>query len=174
MLARLRTPRRSPHPAQHCSLRKIEAKHFQFAVDARCTPCRIFRYHTKDQIAQFLADAFSARANSTPREPRPIQLEPCPVPANNSFWVDEDQRVPPFRPKPPQDHPEQLVTSRDQRAMTPLLQNDKLLAKAKFSSNRSLRERKRRIKRTAKDLSRQSMTSVSYGQTRTRADLPTH
>src|SRR4051794_15871221 len=45
--------------------------------------------------------------------------------------------------------------------------------RAKFSSNRSLRERKRRIKRTAKDLSRQSMTSVSYGQTRTRADLPT-
>src|ERR1700694_1570665 len=129
-LGRLRTPRRPPHPAQHGSLRKIEAKHFQFAVDARCAPGSIFRDHAKDEIAQFLADAFSARANSTPREPRPIQLEPCTVPANNSLWLDEDQRVPPFRPEPAQDHPEQLVGSRDQRARIPLLQNDKLLAKS--------------------------------------------
>src|ERR1700676_4603069 len=129
-LGRLRTPRPSPHPAQYGSLRKIEAKHFQFAVDARCAPCGVFRDHAKDQLAQFLADAFSTRANPTPREPRPIQLEPCTVPANNSLWLDEDQRVPPFRPEPAQDHPQQLVGSRDLRARIPLLQNDKLLAKS--------------------------------------------
>ena len=130
LLGRLRTPRRSLHPAQHGSLRKIEAKHFQFAVDARCAPCGVFRYHAKDQLAQFLADAFSARANPTPREPRPIQLEPCTVPANDCLRLDEDQRALPFRPEPPQDHPEQLVGSRDLRSRTPLLQNDKLLAKS--------------------------------------------
>jgi hypothetical protein len=97
---RHRTPRRSPHPAQHGSLGKIEAKHFQFAVDARCAPCGVFRCHAKDQLAQFLADAFSARPNPTAREPRPIQLGPCTVPANNSLWLDEDQRVPPIPARP--------------------------------------------------------------------------
>src|ERR1700676_141072 len=86
-LGRLRTPRRSPHPAQYGSLRKIEAKHFQFTVDARCTPCGIFRYHAKDQFTQFLAEAFSASANPTPREPRPIQLEPCAVKGARPQWV---------------------------------------------------------------------------------------
>jgi hypothetical protein len=129
-LGQLRTPRRSPHPAQHGSLRKIEAKHFQFAVDARCAPCGIFRDHAKDQLAQFLADVFSARANPTPREPRPIQLEPCTVPANDSLWLDEDQRVLPFRPEPPQDHPEKFVGGGDLRARIPRLQNVKLLAKS--------------------------------------------
>src|ERR1035441_1368793 len=106
---RLRTPRRFPHPTQHRSLRKIEAEHFQFAVNARCAPRGIFCNHAKDQLAQFLVDAFSARANPTPREPRPIELEPCTVPANDSLGLNEDQRVLPFRPEPPQDHPEQLV-----------------------------------------------------------------
>src|SRR5580658_6100610 len=89
-LGRLRTLRRSPHPAQHGSLGKIEAKHFQFAVDTRCATCGIFRDHAKDQLTQFLADAFSARPNPTLRQPRPIQLEPCTVPANDSLWLDED------------------------------------------------------------------------------------
>src|SRR5579859_2925576 len=128
-LGRLRTSRRSPHPAQNGSLGKIEAKHFQFAVDARRAPCGVLCYHAEDQFAQFLADTFSAGPNLTPREPCPIQLEPCTVPANNSFWLNEDQRVPPFRPEPPQDHPKQLVGSGDRRARFPLLQNDKLAAK---------------------------------------------
>src|SRR6201993_223537 len=87
-LGRLKIPPRSPHPAQHGSLGKIEAKHFQLPVDARCTPCGVFRYHAKDQLAQFLADAFSARSKPTPRERLPIELEPCAMPANNSLWLD--------------------------------------------------------------------------------------
>ena len=108
-LGPLRTPRRSPLPAQHGSLRKIEAKHFQFAVDSWCAPCGILRDHAKDQFTQFLADAFSARANPSSREPRPIQPEPCTVPANDSLWLDEDQRVFPSRSELPQDHPEELA-----------------------------------------------------------------
>ena len=108
-LGRLGTPRRFPHPALHRALGNIKPKHLQFAMDARRTPCGILRDHAKDQLAQFLADAFSAHLNPTPREPRPIQLEPCTVPANDSLWLDEDQRVLPFRPELPQDHPESLA-----------------------------------------------------------------
>ena len=88
--SRLSTPRRSPHPPRHGSLRKIEAKHFQFAVDARCAPRGIFLDHAKDQVAQFLANAFSAGPNLASREPRPIELEPCTMPANDSLRLDED------------------------------------------------------------------------------------
>jgi len=172
-LGRLRTPRRSPHPAQYGSFRKIEAKHFQFAVDARCAPRGILRYHAKDQFAQFLAETFSAGPNPTPREPCPIQLEPCTVPANNGLWLDEEQSVLPFRPEHAQDHPEQLVGSRGQRRGFRCFKTTSCWRRAKFSSSRSRRERKTRTKRTATDLSRHSMKSVSYGHTRSRADLPT-
>ena len=83
-----------------------------------------------ERLAQLLADAFSARPNPTLREPRPIQLELCTVPANNSLWLDEDQSVHPFRPRPPQGHPEQLVGGGDLWTRIPLLPNDKLLAKS--------------------------------------------
>src|SRR6476646_4016595 len=147
-LGRLRTPRRSPHPAQYGSFRKIEAKHFQFAVDARCAPRGILRYHAKDQFAQFLAETFSAGPNPTPREPCPIQLEPCTVPANNGLWLDEEQSVLPFRPESAQDHPEQLVGSRGQRRGFRCFKTTSCWRRAKFSSSRSRREPKTRIKRT--------------------------
>jgi hypothetical protein len=88
----LRIPPRSPHPAQRGSLLKIEAKHFQLAVDARCAPCGVFRDHVRDKIAQFLADAFSARPNWVLRDPRPIQLEPCTVPARITACLHSGQK----------------------------------------------------------------------------------
>jgi len=52
------------------------------------------------------------------------------VPASDCLWLDEDQRALPFRPEPPQDHPEQLVGGGDLRARMPLLQTEKLLAES--------------------------------------------
>jgi hypothetical protein len=46
-----------------------------------------------------------------PREPRPIQLEPRPMPANDCFRLDEHQRPFPSWPKPPHNHPNQFVGS---------------------------------------------------------------
>src|SRR5450631_4051528 len=162
-LGRLGTPRRFPHPALHRALGNIKPKHLQFAMDARRTPCGILRDHAKDQLAQFLTDAFSAHLNPTPREPRPIQLEPCTVPANDGLWPDEDQLVLPFRPEPPQDHPEQLAGGGDLRARIPLLQNHKLLAKSQVLKQQVATRAKMRVKKTTKDLNRHSMKSVSYG-----------
>src|SRR5665213_2753622 len=42
--------------------------------------------------AQFPADAFPSNAGSMSREPSPIQLVPCPVPANDGLRLDEGQR----------------------------------------------------------------------------------
>ena len=62
-----------------------------------------------------------------PREPRPIQFEPGPMPANDSLRLDKDQCPPPSRPQPPQDHPEQFVRCGKTRLRVALPQNRKLL-----------------------------------------------
>jgi hypothetical protein len=65
-LGRLRTPRSFPHPAQHRSLRKLEAKHLQFTVSARHSPCRVLGDPLKDEFPHLLADALPARGGSMP------------------------------------------------------------------------------------------------------------
>jgi len=116
-----------PHPAQHGSLRDIEAEHLQFSMNSRRTPSRILGNHTEDKFAQFFADAFSSSAVPMPREPCPIQLESCLVPANNGLRLDKDQGPFPFRPKPPHYHPEQFVWCGKARLRMPLLQYGELL-----------------------------------------------
>jgi len=56
----LRASRRSPHPTQDSSLRNIEAKHRQLAVDAWSTPGRILSNHAEDELAKVPADTLSS------------------------------------------------------------------------------------------------------------------
>ena len=118
---RLGIARRFSHPAQHGSLGNIEAQHLQFTMNARRAPSGVLNHHADDQFAQLSADALSSDAIPMAREPFPVQLESCTVPANNSLWLDEDQRVLPPRPEPPQDYPEQLAERGDLCARIPLL-----------------------------------------------------
>jgi hypothetical protein len=128
-LRRLGIPRGFPHPAQHGSLRDIEAKHFQFAMNPWCTPSSVLGDHAKDQFSQFSAHAFSSCLGPMPREPRPIQLEPRSMPMNDSLWSDKDQRLFPSTPEPPQGYPEQSVRSSKSRLRTSFAQDRKLLPK---------------------------------------------
>ena len=125
---RLMISRSFPHPTQHRSLRNVDAKHFQFPMNARRTPGRVLGDHAEDELTQFPADTLSSRADSMPRKPRPRQLEPCPVPANNCLRLDQDQHPLPSPPEPPQDHPKQFVMSGNPRLRMLLFQNCELLA----------------------------------------------
>ena len=115
------------HPTQDSALRNIEAEHFEFSVNAGRTPGRIFGNHAEDELAQFLGNAFSSCTDATPREPRPIQLEPRPVPANNGLRLNKDQCPLPSRPQSPQDYPEQFVWSGKSRLGVPVIQDAELL-----------------------------------------------
>ena len=126
-LCRLKISRTSLHPAQHSSFRNIKTKHFQLTVNPRGAPSGILCNHAEDDFSQVLADASSTHAGSMPREPRPIQLGPCTVPANNGLRLDEDQCPLPSRPEPPQDQPEQLVGHGKSRLRVPPFQNPELL-----------------------------------------------
>ena len=105
-LCRLGIPRGFPHPALHGSFRNVEAKHLQLAVNARRSPGRVLGDHTEDKLSQFPADTSSSNAGPMPGDPGPVQLKPCPMPANNGLGLDKDQCPRPFQPKPPQDQPE--------------------------------------------------------------------
>jgi hypothetical protein len=104
-----RVPRYLPHPSQHCSFRNFEAQHFQLAMDARRAPGWVLNDHAENEFAQFPADTLPARTISPSREPSPVELESRPVPANDGLRLDEDQRLLPTRPEPPQYQPEQLI-----------------------------------------------------------------
>ena len=126
-LFRLRFSRRLSHPAQHRSLRNLEAQHLELAVNARRTPSRFLGDHAEDEFAQFLADAFSSSSAAMPREPSPIHFKSRLVPANGGLRLDKDQGPFPFRPKPPQHQPEQFVMSSKSLLRTLLFQNGELL-----------------------------------------------
>jgi hypothetical protein len=126
---RLRISWRFPHPAEHSSLGNFEAQHLQLTVDARRSPGRVLGNHAEDQVAQFSADRLPSSTNPMPREPRPVQLESGPMPANDGLRLDENQRTLPFRPTPSQDRPEQLVAGRESRLRKFALENAELLSK---------------------------------------------
>ena len=131
-LCRLRTPRRSPHPAEHRALRYFEAKHLQFSMNARRAPGGVLGYHAKDQLSQFPSDAFSSHTDPMPRKPGPIQPESCPMPANDGFGLDENQSPVPMSPEPAQHHPEQFVRKSKPRLRMLLFQDGELLSKSQI------------------------------------------
>jgi hypothetical protein len=101
-------------------------------MNARRAPGLLFRDHAKDQVAQFCARRLSFRANSMPREPRPAELEPRPMPANYGLRLHKDQCLLPSRPEPPQDNPEEFVTNGKSRLRMPFLEDSELLPQSQI------------------------------------------
>jgi hypothetical protein len=52
------------------------------------------------------------------------------MPPNDCLRLDEDQRLSPSRPEPPQDHPEEFVRMSKSRLRTPSFQDAELLPKS--------------------------------------------
>src|SRR5688572_3808001 len=63
----------------------LESELAQFAVNARCAPCRIVGLHPPDQCADFLIHPGSARL---PRPPPPIQTEASTMPGEDGLGVE--------------------------------------------------------------------------------------
>src|ERR1035438_684335 len=91
-LSRLGIARRFSHPTQYRPFRNIEAQYLQLSVNARRAPGWVLGDHGEDEFAQFFAYALSSHTVPISREPRPIQLESCPMPADDGLRLDENQR----------------------------------------------------------------------------------
>src|SRR6185437_7863886 len=108
-LRRLRAPRRLPHPTQHCPLRDVEAEHPKLAMNPGRSPGPVLRYNAEDELAHFFADVLPAGSGFAPRNPRPIELVPGAMPANDRLGLHENQHLLPSRPEPTEQNPEELV-----------------------------------------------------------------
>ena len=107
-----------------------------------------------------------------PRKPRPIQLESRLMPANDGLRLDEDQRLLPSRPEPPQHHPEQFIGSGNLGRGCFCFKTASCWRSARFSRSRSRRERKARMDRENRCRNSRS-TCQCYTRTG-RSDLADH
>jgi len=159
---RLRIFGRFPHPAQYSSLGDVEAEHLEFALNSRCAPSRILRNDLEDELTNFLACRPSAHADSGPRNPLPVQLEPCTMPANDRIRLHQDQRLSPPGPEVTQHNPEKSVAIRDLGCGRLRAKTASCCRRARFSKSRSLRARKERRRTPNMSLRRRSMTALYH------------
>lgn len=119
--------RSTSHPAGDGSLKYIETEHEQFAVDARCTPCRILRNHLEDQVTYRLGDSLPSNALSDSGDQAPVHPKAGSVPADHGVRCDDGKRTLPAVPKPACANPEQFVAGSESRSWVPTLQHGQLL-----------------------------------------------
>src|SRR6266851_4017489 len=69
----------------------FDAKHQQFAVDARCAPQRVLAVHAPDQRSHLAINPWTAA--DVARLPAPVGAETASVPADHGLRLDDDDRV---------------------------------------------------------------------------------
>ena len=101
-------------------------------MNARCSPGRVLCRHAKDQRADFLAHWLSTANLLRSGEPSPIQAKAGAMPLHDGSRCDQNQRLFPSLPQPPQNHPEELVPGRQSMAGMLSLHREKLLPKSQI------------------------------------------
>ena len=92
--------------SRHRALGNIEPQHEQFPVDAGCSPSRILRGHSQNQLSDFPIDLRSPWFSSFTGEGVPVMTESLSMPAHDRVGGHDDQSIAPIGPEPAQQHPE--------------------------------------------------------------------
>src|SRR5215469_14179427 len=121
------TSRRFAHPAQDSTFGDVEAEHSEFPMNSRCAPRRILGNDPENEFTDFLARRPSAHADFGPRNPLPVQFEPCTMPANDGIRLHQDQRLSPPGPEATQRNPEKSIAIRESWLRTASSQDRELL-----------------------------------------------
>src|SRR6516165_6011918 len=124
----LGVPWRSFHPAGDRPFRNVEAEHQQFPMDAWRSPSGVFRNHAEDQLPQLLRRRPSPNRSPDSGDHPPIHAKAGPVPADNSFRSDDNNRVLPSRPQPTDSNPKELVKQIESRSRTTPFRHGQLLS----------------------------------------------
>ena len=125
---RLGVLRRSFHPAGDRPFRDVETEHQQFPMDAWRSPSRVLRHHAEDQLPHLLRCRPSPNRSPDSEDQPPIHPKASPVPANNSFWSDDNERLLPLQPHPTDGNPEELVKQIESWPRTTPFQHGQLLS----------------------------------------------
>ena len=110
-----------------------------------------FRHDAEDQLSQLPRRRPSPNRSPHSGDQPPIHAKARPVPPDNSFRSDDDDRLLPSRPQPTDGNPEELVKQIESRPRTTPFQhgqllsqhevfNDEILAVAEDLKGRSERE----------------------------------
>jgi hypothetical protein len=83
-------------------------------VNPRCTPERMRGRHHANQGAYLVRDGRPARPMAA--LPRPDETEPAPMPGDDGFGFDDDERRPPVTPDSGEPGPEQPVEARQPKS----------------------------------------------------------
>src|SRR5258708_6231266 len=124
-----RTSRRSAHPSQDGALRDVQPEHLQLTVDSWRAPGGGVRHHTGDEFAHRFRRGLYAGLKAPAGEPLRVLVECGVMPACAGGGLENDQRVFPPRPAPPQGDPEEPVMGAEARARMLRRKGSKLLTK---------------------------------------------
>jgi hypothetical protein len=123
----LGTSRRPFHPTGDRSLGELKTEHEELAMDAWCSPSWVLGDHPEDQLPHFFRRRPSPDARPGFGDQSPVQTESSPVPTDYGFGRDDDEGLPPSRPDPPCNYPEELIEEAEARARMSTLQRGELL-----------------------------------------------
>jgi hypothetical protein len=96
--------RQASQIARNCALRDLEAKFQKLTVNSRSAPGGILLHDPLDESSNLGIDLWPTKALWA-RAQAPEQPKASAMPGDNGFWLDDDQDVPPCRPKAPEQNP---------------------------------------------------------------------
>ena len=107
----------------------------------QCSPGWAVSDHPKDQLPNLLRRRVSSNLRPDSGDQPPIHTKTTPVPATVSGMTM--MGLPPSRPDPPSDYPEELIEEAEARARMSTLQRDELLTQREILEEEKFRRRKR-------------------------------
>jgi len=131
-LGPVRISRCSLHPTGDRSLGKFKTEHAEFPMDPRRSPGWVLNDHTKDQFPNLLRCRSSSDRPPDSGDQPPVDSKTSPVPTDDGFRRDQDERMFPSRPNPPSDYPKELIEEAETRARMSTLQRDELLTQSEI------------------------------------------
>jgi len=123
MVSKERQPALGPVGISRCSLHttgdssfgKFKTEHAEFPMDPRRSPGGVLNDHTKDQFPNLLRCRSSSDRPPDSGDQPPVDSKTSPVPTDDGFRRDQDERMFPSRPNPQSDYPEELIEQAETR-----------------------------------------------------------
>ena len=128
LLTAITTPDQATQISGYGSFRDGKAKLLQFRVDFGSAPVCILLRQASDQFPHFLADPRPAAARTRP--PAPVEPKAGSMPADDGFWLDDQEDVGPAGPDAAERSPKQSVARIQGRPGSLALQYGDLLPKS--------------------------------------------
>jgi len=107
-------------------------------MDPRRSSGGVLGNHLEDQFPKLLRRPFPSNLPPDSGDQPPIHTKTTPVPADDGFRRDQDERILPSRPDPPSDYPEELIEKPETRARMSTLQHDELLTQSEILEKETL------------------------------------